>query len=165
MTIEETDFVIAGGGSAGCVVASRLSENPNHRVVLLEAGGSSDTFRVTMPTGAYTLLGKPEFDWLYLTEPDPSLLGRQVAWSAGRMLGGGSAINGMIYIRGARADYDGWATQGCTGWSWDEVLPYFMKSEGVAGVTSRFHSVAGPLGVSPVRSLHCLLYTSPSPRD
>ena len=75
MTIEEADFVIAGGGSAGCVLADRLSQNGKHTVVLLEAGGSSDTFMVTMPTGAYTLLGKPDYDWLYMTEPDPSLLG------------------------------------------------------------------------------------------
>jgi choline dehydrogenase len=156
VTIEEADFVIAGGGSAGCVLANRLSENPRHTVVLLEAGGSSDTFRVKMPTGAYTLLGKPRYDWLYMTEADPSLLGRQVAWSAGRMLGGGSAINGMIYIRGARADYDGWAAQGCTGWSWDEVQPFFKKSEGFAGAPSPSHSVLGLLGVSAVRKQHPL---------
>jgi choline dehydrogenase len=156
LTVEESDFVIAGGGSAGCVVASRLSENPSHTVALLEAGGNSETFRVNMPTGAFTLLGKPDYDWLYMPEPDPSLLGRQVAWSAGRMLGGGSAINGMIYIRGARADYDGWAALGCTGWSWDEVLPYFKKSEGFAGAASQSHSVLGPLGVCAARKLHPL---------
>ena len=154
--IEEADFVIAGGGAAGCVVASRLSENPKHTVVLLEAGARSDTFMVTMPTGAYTLLGNPARDWLYMTEPDPSLLGRRVAWSAGRMLGGGSAINGMVYIRGARADYDDWAARGCTDWGWDDVLPYFKKSECFAGPPSPSHSSGGPLGVSPPRKQHPL---------
>jgi choline dehydrogenase len=156
VSIEEADFVIAGGGSAGCVVASRLSENPNHRVVLLEAGEGSDTLRVKMPTGAYLLLGKPEYDWVYMTEPDPSLLGRRVIWMAGRMLGGGSAINGMIYIRGARSDYDDWEARGCVGWGWDEVQTYFMKSEGFAGAPGPSHSVSGPLGVSPPRNQHPL---------
>lgn len=156
MQVEEADFVIAGGGSAGCVLASRLTENPAHKVVLLEAGGSSDSFRVRMPVGGYTMLGKPEFDWGYMTEPDPSLNGRSVCWSAGRMLGGGSAINGMIYIRGARSDYDAWAAQGCTGWSWNELQPYFMKSEGFTGKPSQSHSTLGPLGVSPPRMQHKL---------
>ncbi|TVV76775.1 FAD-binding protein [Sphingomonas solaris] len=154
--MEDADYVIAGGGRAGCVLASRLSEDPDCKVVLLEAGGGSDIFRVKMPTGAYTLLGKPKYDWLYMTEPDPSLGGRVMAWSAGRMLGGGSAINGMMYIRGARADYDGWAADGCTGWTWDEVQPYFRKSEGYTGAPSQSHSSLGPLGVSFPRDIHPL---------
>jgi choline dehydrogenase len=155
--IEEADYVIAGAGSAGCVLASRLSENPAHKIILLEAGGNSDRFLVKMPVGSYVMLGKPETDWLYVTEPDPSLNYRKMIWSAGRMLGGGSAINGMVYIRGSRADYDGWARhEGCTGWSWDEVRPYFMKSEGFAGAPSRSHAVSGELGVSMPRSQHRL---------
>ena len=155
----EADFVIAGGGAAGCVLASRLSENPKNQVVLLEAGGRSDSFLVKLPVGSYLMLGKPKTDWLYQTEPDPSLLGRQVVWSAGRLLGGGSAINGMVYIRGARADYDAWATElGCSGWSWNEVQHYFKKSEGYAGATSATHSTTGPLGVSPPRTQHPLAY-------
>ncbi len=157
MNSETADYVIAGGGSAGCVVASRLSEDPDCRVVLLEAGGPSDSFMVKMPAGSYTMLGKPGTDWMYLTEPDPSLLGRQVLWSAGRMLGGGSAINGMMYIRGSRSDYDGWAEQqGCTGWGWNDVLPYFRKSEGFTGAANQSHSTMGPLGVSLPRKLHPL---------
>ena len=151
------DFVIAGGGASGCVLASRLSENPAHKVILLEAGGRSDSFLVKLPVGSYLMLGKPESDWLYRTEPDPSLLGRQSVWSAGRMLGGGSAINGMVYIRGARSDYDSWvADLGCAGWSWNEVQTYFKKSEGYSGAPSQTHSQLGPLGVAPPRSIHPL---------
>ena len=158
--LDDADFVIAGGGSAGCVLAARLSENPAHRVVLLEAGASSDRFLVTMPTGSYLMLGKPANDWMYLTEPDPSLNGRQVMWTAGKLLGGSSAINGMVYIRGARSDYDQWAGElGCTGWSWDEVEPYFRKSEGYDGPSSASHSTSGPLGVSPLRGYHPLAHT------
>ena len=157
MQTDEADFVIAGGGSAGCVLASRLSENPRHRVILLEAGGSSDRFLVKMPVGTYLMLGKPATDWMYMTEPDPSLLDRQVMWMAGRMLGGGSAINGMVYIRGARSDYDSWDRDlGCTGWSWNDVQRYFMKSEGYAGEAGPSHSTSGPLGVSARREYHPL---------
>lgn len=152
----DADYVIAGGGSAGCVLAARLSEDPGARVVLLEAGGPSNTFRVSMPTGAFTLLGKPRYDWMYATEPDPSLAGRASMWSAGKMLGGGSAINGMVYIRGAAADYDDWAARGCTGWNWDAVQPYFKKSEGFLGEPGQSHSQFGPLGVAPPRMQHPL---------
>ena len=153
----EADFVIAGGGAAGCVLASRLSENPACKVVLLEAGGRSDSFLVKMPVGSYLMLGKPASDWLYQTEPDPSLLGRQSIWSAGKMLGGGSAINGMVYIRGSRSDYDDWVDRlGCTGWGWDDVQPYFKKSEGYAGLQSTTHSTNGPVGVSLPRKVHRL---------
>ena len=102
---EAADYVIVGGGSAGCVMANRLSENPANSVILLEAGGHADSFMNRMPAGGMTLLGKPETDWLYQTEPDPSLNGRVSYWSAGRLLGGGSSVNGMIYIRGDRSDY------------------------------------------------------------
>jgi len=153
----EADFVIAGGGAAGCVLAARLSENPAHRVVLLEAGERSDGFLVKMPVGSYLMLGKPASDWLYMTEPDPSLLGRQSIWSAGKMLGGGSAINGMVYIRGSRADYDDWADRlGCVGWRWGDVQAYFMKSESYAGKSRPTHSTSGPLGISRPRSVHKL---------
>ena len=145
---EEADYVIVGGGSAGCVLAARLSENPKVKVILLEAGAPSQSFFHRMPVGAFPMMGKPPNDWCFVTEPDPSLNGRKIPWTSGRMLGGGSAINGTIYIRGARSDYDAWAEAGCTGWTWNEVLTYFKKSEGFTGEPSQTHSTEGPLAVS-----------------
>ncbi|MEY4160241.1 MAG: hypothetical protein RLZZ136_862 [Pseudomonadota bacterium] len=157
MTCEAADYVIAGGGSAGCVLASRLSEDPNCQVVLLEAGGPGNGLLATMPSGSYKLLGKAKADWMYMTEADPSLNGRKVMWTAGRMLGGGSAINGMMYIRGSRADYDSWEKDlGCQGWGWNSVQTYFKKSEGFNGAPSQSHSTTGPLGVSLPRKVHPL---------
>lgn len=146
--MDDADYVIAGGGSAGCVLAARLSEDPRNRVVLLEAGGPADGFMNRMPAGGMTLLNGPN-DWAHLTEPDPSMNGRQIVWNAGKLLGGGSSVNGMIYIRGDRSDYDEWARDlGCTGWSWDDVLPMFRKSEDFAGRPSQTHGNMGPLGVT-----------------
>jgi choline dehydrogenase len=154
--IETADYVIAGGGSAGCVLASRLSENPANRVVLLEAGGSADGFMNRMPAGGMKMLFG-EHDWCHLTEPDPSLGGRQVAWNAGKLLGGGSSVNGMIYIRGDRSDYDQWEQDlGCAGWGWHDVLPYFKKSEGFTGEPGQSHSAMGPLGVGLPQMQHPL---------
>ncbi|MCB2077260.1 MAG: GMC family oxidoreductase N-terminal domain-containing protein [Novosphingobium sp.] len=154
MDVTQADYVIVGGGSAGSVLANRLSEDPQVRVILLEAGGRASSFMNRMPAGGMTMLGKEETDWLYWTEPDPSLNGRTYPWSAGKMLGGGSSVNGMIYIRGDRSDYDEWARMGCTGWGWDDVLPYFRKSEGFTGEPSQTHSTMGPLGVSEPRMQH-----------
>ncbi len=153
---KSADYVIIGGGSAGSVLANRLSENPAIQVILLEAGGRADGFMARMPAGGLTFLGKPERDWCHQTEPDPSLDGRRSSWNAGRMLGGSSSINGMIYIRGDRTDYDEWAAMGCTGWDWDSVLPYFRKSESYEGASDQTHGKLGTLGVSRPRLRHPL---------
>ena len=135
--IEQADYVICGGGSAGCVMAARLSEDPDKRVVLLEAGGDNEHFWIRTPAGLHQVVGNQESNWMYFTEPDATQKDRRVFWSSGKGLGGGSAINGMVYIRGTTYDYDTWSKElGCTGWSWDEVLPYFKKSEDYDGPDS-----------------------------
>ena len=152
----EADYVIVGGGSAGSVLANRLSANPATRVLLLEAGGRADGFMARMPAAGMTFLGKPDRDWCFQTEPDPSLNGRRGFWSAGRMLGGGSSVNGMIYIRGDRQDYDEWAAMGCTGWDWNSVLPFFRQSEAYDGPPDQTHGTLGTLGVARPRLRHPL---------
>jgi choline dehydrogenase len=156
LAMADADYIIVGGGAAGCVLANRLSENPSHKVIVLEAGGTGDDFMVKLPAGSFKLLGNAKYDWMYMTEPDPSIMNRKVMWNAGKALGGGSAVNGMVYIRGSRLDYDGWAADGCTGWEWDEVLPYFKKSEDFQGIAPPSHAKGGPLAVSPPRILHPL---------
>jgi choline dehydrogenase len=160
MHIEDADYVVIGGGASGAVIANRLSEDHRNRVVLLEAGPPADGFWNKMPSGGLTKLNKSDADWMYRTEPDPSLNGREMVWNAGKMLGGGSAINGMVYIRGDRRDYDQWSNElGCTGWSWNEVFPYFLKSENFEGPPSQTHGTHGPLAVSEPRMSHPLAET------
>jgi len=148
--VEQADYVIIGGGSAGCVLAARLSENPATRVVLLEAGGEHDAFLVNMPAGTAKLMGHKTYDWCLPTQPDPSIDGRTMQWAAGKALGGSSAINGQVYMRGERSDYDNWEKLGCAGWGWNEVFPYFLKAETLHDAPSQSHGSHGPLSVSPI---------------
>jgi choline dehydrogenase len=150
------DYLIVGGGSAGCVLAHRLSEDPARRVLLVEAGGEADSFLVRMPAGMARLIGNPRYDWRYPSDHDPSILGRRFIWSGGKLLGGGSAINGQVYIRGSRADYRRWVDLGATGWGFDECLPYFRRAEDFDGPASPSHGRGGPLAVSAQRDPHPL---------
>lgn len=148
---QAADYVIIGGGSAGSVLAGRLSEDPACNVVLLEAGGDGRDFLVKMPAGTAKLMGHKQFDWCVPTEPDPSINGRTMQWAVGKALGGSSAINGQVYMRGERSDYDAWAAMGCSGWGFDEVFPYFLKAEQFHGDPSQSHGSLGPLSVSPIQ--------------
>jgi choline dehydrogenase len=155
-SVAATDYVIVGAGSAGAVLANRLSENPHNTVTLLEAGGEASSFFVKLPVGFARLINNAKFDWKYEQDPDPSLNGRSWVWAAGRLLGGSSSINGQVYIRGTRGDFDAWADMGATGWSFDEVFPYFLRSEHWHGAPSQAHGSSGPLSVSPIRDPHPL---------
>ncbi|MBL1240252.1 MAG: choline dehydrogenase [OCS116 cluster bacterium] len=149
---EEYDYIIVGAGSAGCVVANRLSEDGNNRVLLLEAGGKdwNPFFRLPMLMGKLFQMGI--HNWKYYTEPEPYLNGRSLYWPRGKVLGGTSTINGMIYVRGNKLDYDRWAQMGNKGWSYDEVLPIFKKSENHESRDDEFHGKDGELYVCKARS-------------
>jgi choline dehydrogenase len=123
------DYIVVGAGSAGCAVAARLSEDPSVRVVLLEAGSRDRSPWLHVPIGYAKTMYHPTLSWNLVTEPEPELEGRRVPWPRGRTLGGSSAINGLLYVRGQHADYDHWRQLGCTGWSFEDVLPYFKRSE------------------------------------
>ncbi len=150
------DYLIVGGGTAGTVLANRLSENPSVQVVLVEAGGEARSPLVQLPVGFAKLVAHPVFDWRYPQAPDPTIHGRHFVWSAGRLLGGSSSINGQVYIRGTRRDFDRWAEAGARGWNFDAVLPYFKRSEDWAGAPHPAHGQGGPLTVSPMRDVHPL---------
>ena len=145
------DYIVVGAGSAGAVVAARLSESPDTSVLLIEAGGTQKHMNVKVPA-AFSKQFKTKLDWAYYSEPERYLGGRRIYMPRGKMLGGCSSMNAMIYIRGNRADYDGWAKQGATGWSYDEVLPLFRKSEHNSRGADEFHGADGPLYISDLRS-------------
>jgi choline dehydrogenase-like flavoprotein len=146
-SIGEFDYVVVGAGSAGCVLANRLSADPRNRVLVLEAGGRDNWIWFHIPVGYLFAIGNPRSDWMFKTEPEPGLNGRSLSYPRGKVIGGSSAINAMVYMRGQAGDYDHWRQLGLPGWSWDDVLPYFKKHEHSFLGASDHHSVGGEWNV------------------
>jgi choline dehydrogenase len=153
----EVDYIVVGAGSAGCVLASRLSEDPATRVLLLEAGPPDRSIWIHLPIGYGKTMWDATYNWCFHTDPDPNMNGRRIYWPRGKTLGGSSSINGLIYIRGQREDYDNWRAQGNPGWGYDDVLPYFIRSESNQRGASDFHGGTGPLRVSDIGAQHELI--------
>jgi choline dehydrogenase len=153
---ETFDYVIVGAGSAGCVLANRLTASGRHRVLLLEAGGQDRNLWIHIPLGYGKLFSNPKFNWLYATEPEPDLNNRKIIQPRGKVLGGSSSINGLLYVRGQPQDYDHWRQLGNTGWSFEDVLPYFRRAEDQERGSNELHGAGGPLAVSNVSEPHPL---------
>ncbi|MBV8341749.1 MAG: GMC family oxidoreductase N-terminal domain-containing protein, partial [Gammaproteobacteria bacterium] len=154
------DYIIVGAGTAGCVLANRLSASGAHRVLLLEAGGSDRSMWITVPVGYARTFQDPRYNWMYEAEPDPALDNRRAHWPRGKVLGGSGSINAMIYVRGQPGDFDDWAAAGNPGWSYREVLPYFIRLEDHCRGASEYHGAGGPMYVSDVSSrVHPVCHT------
>jgi choline dehydrogenase len=144
----KADYVIIGAGSAGCVLANRLTEDPATRVLLIEAGGRDWNPYIHIPAGFMKMLDHPTLTWGYHAEPDPGTAGRAILYPRGRVLGGSSSINGLIYVRGQPEDFDHWAQLGNRGWGWDDILPFFKKAENWEGEANEWRGKGGPLFTS-----------------
>ena len=147
----EVDYAVVGAGSSGCVIANRLSADSGTSVALLEAGGPDTNPWIHIPVGYFKTMHNPSVDWCYRTEPDAGLNGRSIDWPRGKVLGGSSSLNGLLYVRGQKEDYDRWRQMGNIGWGWDDVLPLFRRSEDQERGEDDFHGVGGPLAVSNMR--------------
>ena len=145
------DFIIVGAGSAGCVLANRLSADPSSKVLLLEAGPEDRNPWIHIPLGYGKNVSNPAVNWCFQSEPESELYGQSYMLPRGKVIGGSSSINGMVYVRGQREDYDIWAQMGCTGWSYDDVLPYFRKAENNERGESDVHGAGGLLDVSDIK--------------
>ena len=157
MKPEEFDYIVVGAGSSGAVLAGRLSEDPSTKVLLLEAGPPDRSFWIHLPIGYGKTMWDKKINWCYHTDPDPNMNGRRIYWPRGKTLGGSSSINGLIYIRGQKEDYDHWASLGLKGWSYEDCLPYFIKSERNQRGASAYHGDKGPLSVSDIGAKNPLI--------
>jgi choline dehydrogenase len=156
----EFDYIIVGAGSAGCVLANRLTDSGWHRVLLLEAGGRDSSPWIRVPVGYARTFTDPRYNWMYQTEPEPALENRTAFWPRGKVLGGSSSINAMVFVRGQRSDYEDWRNAGNPGWAWQDVLPYFRKLEDHAWGASKYHGAGGPVYVhDPSATVHPLCMT------